>query len=106
MGPSSIQGLFAHRLSGCPFSTAKQPKASGWWLGRRWKHTRKRAEKQDATTPLENGDGHIEFKSDRTEETNGARCDHGCGPSGAQATAIKAVLKTITVEGVLRTPFI
>ena len=44
------------------------------------------------------------FKSEDIENTNDARGDHGCGHSGAQATAHKAVLKpTNREDGVKRT---
>jgi hypothetical protein len=37
------------------------------------------------------GHGHLDFGREDTENTNGTRGDHGCGLSGAQATAQKAV---------------
>ena len=41
--------------------------------------------------PPDRGHGHLDFGSEGTENTNGTRGDHGCGLSGAQATAQKAV---------------
>jgi hypothetical protein len=37
------------------------------------------------------GDGHLDFRSEGTENINGARGDPGCGLSAAQATAQKTV---------------
>jgi hypothetical protein len=37
--------------------------------------------------PPDRGHGHLDFGSEGTENTNGTRGDHGCGLSGAQATA-------------------
>jgi hypothetical protein len=42
--------------------------------------------------PPDRGHGHLDFGSEGTENTSGTRGDHGCGLSGAQATAQKAVL--------------
>jgi hypothetical protein len=41
--------------------------------------------------PPDRGDGHLDFRGEGTENTNGTRGDHGCGLSGAQATAQQAV---------------
>ena len=60
---------------------------------------------EDAAPP-DRGGLHLDFKSEDIENTNDARGDHGCGHSGAQATAQKAVLKpTNGVDGVKRTNF-
>jgi hypothetical protein len=45
---------------------------------------------KDAVPP-DRGNGHLDFGSEGTENTNGTRGDHGCGLSGAQASAEKAV---------------
>jgi hypothetical protein len=61
---------------------------------------------EDAIPPDRKGT-HLDPKSEEVENTNGARGDHGCGHSGAQATAHKAVLKaTMSDDGVKRIPFI
>jgi hypothetical protein len=58
-------------------------------------HTKKQKPKvlkaaKDAVPP-DRGHCHLDFGSEGTENTNGTRGDHGCGLSGAQATAQKAV---------------
>jgi hypothetical protein len=60
---------------------------------------------KDAAPP-DRGGLHLDFRSEDIENTNDARGDHGCGHSGAQATAHKAVLKPTNKEdGVKRTNF-
>jgi hypothetical protein len=50
--------------------------------------------------PPDRGDGHHDFRSEGTENTNGARGDHGCGLSGAQATSQKAVFNQANNDNV------
>jgi hypothetical protein len=50
---------------------------------------------KDATPP-DRGGARLDFKSEDIENTNDARGDHGCGPSGAQATAGKAIIKILS----------
>ena len=52
---------------------------------------------KDASPP-DRGGSHLDFNSEDIENTNDARDDHGCGHSGAQATAHKAVLKPKNIE--------
>ena len=52
--------------------------------------------------PPDRGDDHLDFRSEDIENTNGDRGDHGCGLSGAQATAQKAVVKSDKEDGVKR----
>jgi hypothetical protein len=47
------------------------------------------------TVPPDRGHGHLDLGSEGTENTNGTRGDHGCGLSGAQATAQKAVFNQV-----------
>jgi hypothetical protein len=57
--------------------------------------------------PPDRGDGHLDFGSEGTENTNGARGDYGCGLSGAQATAQKAVFNQASrVDEDMATTFI
>jgi len=57
--------------------------------------------------PPDRGGLHLDFRSEDIENTNDARGDHGCGLSGAQATAHKAVPKPTNKEdGVTATTFI
>jgi hypothetical protein len=50
--------------------------------------------------PPGRGDGHLNFRIEGTENTNSARSDHGCGISGAQATAQKAVFNQANSDDV------
>jgi len=58
-------------------------------------------------SPPDRGGSHLDFESKDIENTNDSRGDYGCGLSGAQAAAHKAVLKpTNKGDGVTATPFI
>jgi hypothetical protein len=61
---------------------------------------------KDAAPP-DRGGLHLDFRSEDIENTNDACGDHGCGLSGAQATAHQAVLKPTNKEDVVTAaPFI
>ena len=52
---------------------------------------------KDAAPP-DRGGVQLDFGSEGTENTNDARGDHGCGLSGAQATAQKAIFNQADVD--------
>lgn len=49
-----------------------------------------------AKDAADRGNHHLNFKSEDIEDTNDARGDHGCGLSGAQASAGKAIIKAFS----------